>query len=93
MCMYTLGDLLDFEPLQRTVSVPLTATSYCFNVIIIDDQIIEASENFIVSFTINSPSTVAIPGDRGSSTIVTITDNDGELMHMTSINKGTMYFL
>ena len=78
VCMYitTVGD--DYETGPFNVTIPAGEISVSFNVSLINDNVFEANESFILTIDSSSlPSGVLVQPD--CMTVVTIVDDDGEL--------------
>ena len=78
VCMYitTVGD--DYKTGPFNVTIPAGEISVSFNVSLINDNVFEANESFILTIDSSSlPSGVLVQPD--CMTVVTIVDDDGEL--------------
>ena len=82
MCiLVTEGD--DYITGPISVTIPAGVMSVSFNVSVIDDNIFEANESLILIIDQSSfPSRVVVQPD--CMAIVTIVDDDGELLHCQS---------
>ena len=82
MCiLVTEGD--DYKTGPISVTIPAGTMSVSFNVSVIDDNIFEANESLILTIDQSSlPSRVVVQPD--CMAIVTIVDDDGELLHSHS---------
>ena len=65
----------DFEPFDRTLTLLPGETFKQFEVVIIDDLLVEELEQFSINMS-STDERIIFPGGR--STLVVIEDNDGE---------------
>ena len=72
----------DYLHSECTFEFTSTAEQQCTNISIIDDDEVEATEQFNVSLVNSSPDAVSL---LPSQTTVLITDNDGTYVHETTL--------
>ena len=77
VCIITGGD--DYAPGPFSVTIPAGETSVPFNISIIDDNIFEANELFTLTIDSSSLSSRVLV-QPGCMAIITIVDNEGELI-------------